>query len=86
MSHSSPLILKKGEFRTGGPRALPVPGAGGVATPSARARITRKTADGAVIEVICGCGQRIELHCRWDAPAAASAGAEGQQGNGQPTV
>lgn len=80
MSRHSAVILKKGEFRTGEPMPLPVPGATGKAAPQARARITRKTAEGAVIEVICGCGERIELHCRWDASAAADAPA--QSGNG----
>lgn len=77
MSSSSVVILKKGEFRSGEPRPLPVLGAGGEAVPTARARIARKSADGVVIEVICGCGQRIELNCRLDAPAEAPA-AEGQ--------
>ncbi|MFP3936926.1 MAG: hypothetical protein ACLFVW_01200 [Phycisphaerae bacterium] len=80
MSRHSAVILKKGEFRTGEPMPLPAGDAGGKAAPQARARIARKTAQGAVIEVVCGCGQRIELHCSWGASATADR-AE-QSGNG----
>jgi hypothetical protein len=70
MSHPSTVILRADEVRQGEPRPLPLPGESG-ARP-ARARVLRQTPDGVLVEVVCGCGQRIQLQCRHDAGNAAA--------------
>ena len=61
MSQSGSAVLKNNRVKVGGPRPLGTgsPSAGSPARPGAR--IVSQDADGATIEVTCGCGRALLL-------------------------
>ncbi len=79
MSRQSVVILKKGQFSEVEPRPLASSaGPAGAPKKPAKAKIIRQGPDGMIIEVVCGCGERIQLHCRANAAVQPSAGVGAQ--------
>lgn len=64
-----PAVLKKSQVRLA-PEDSGPPGAPTPATRGAQARLLRDGADGAVIEVTCPCGRKVQVRCLY-APASA---------------
>jgi len=71
-------VIKKQRVRPGPP--CPLGGPAGAAGQRARARLVEQGPEGAVIEVVCGCGERIVLECSLDASAGGdvAAGADNE--------
>ena len=75
MAETAPAVVKKDQVKLAEP--CPVGAGVGVGARSARsswqARVVEQGQAGAVIEVVCPCGQRVRLHCEYvpgaDAPA-----------------
>lgn len=73
-------ILKQQQFKTGGRCRLPIRTAGTPAVPAAarpaggtgtpQVKLVENTADYAILEVICGCGQSLFIQCQYSAPAS----------------
>jgi hypothetical protein len=57
-------LVKKDRVRITGSRALAA-GAAGAVSPAPSARIVEKNDSGAMVEVVCACGRKIHLHCRY---------------------
>ncbi|MCP4376522.1 MAG: hypothetical protein GY794_10170 [bacterium] len=67
MSALDGRILKRSKVAMSGPRRLNVSGsaAGGSSSVPVQGRIIEQNADGAVVEVTCGCGNVFQLHCAY---------------------
>jgi len=72
MAVSAPGIIKKHRVRQAPAGAAPVSGAAGGPDGSAQAqaRLVRREADHAVLEVTCPCGNIIHVECHWEVPPA----------------
>lgn len=72
MAVNAPGVIKKHRVRQAEAAPAPVAEPQGETGPAlARARMVRKEADRAVLEVACPCGNVIHVECRWEAPTAA---------------
>jgi len=69
MAQTASGLIKSQAVRPGGTCRLgsaePAPATSGQPTAAPTARIVRQGEGLAVIEVACGCGSRIELHCQY---------------------
>jgi hypothetical protein len=71
-------VLKQQQIKTTGRCRLPIRVAGTSAGPSAvrpaggtpQVKLVENTADYAILEVICGCGQSLFIQCQYSAPAS----------------
>jgi hypothetical protein len=72
MAISAPGVIKKHRVRRAQTPAAPVAPAAGddPSQAQAAARLVRKEADHAVLEVSCPCGNVIHVECRWEVPTA----------------
>jgi hypothetical protein len=69
MAVNAPGVIKKHRVRQAGAPPAPVAAAHGETAPAAaRARLLRKEADRAVLEVACPCGNVIHVECQWEVP------------------
>jgi hypothetical protein len=72
MAISAPGVIKKHRVRQARTPAASVASAAGDddSQAEAAARLVRKEADHAVLEVACPCGNVIHVECRWEVPTA----------------
>lgn len=73
-------VLKQQQFKTEGRCRLPIRAVGTPAAPAAvrpaggtgtpQVKLVENTADYAILEVICGCGQSLFIQCQYSAPAS----------------
>ena len=73
-------VLKQQQIKTAGLCRLPIRIAGAPVGPSAlrpaggsaapQVKLVENTADYAILEVICGCGQSLFIQCQYSAPAS----------------
>lgn len=62
-------IVRRNEAKTVGQRLLDLPAMHASSAIQSQGRIVEQDDDGAIVEVTCGCGKVLHLHCRYAAPA-----------------
>lgn len=86
MSQAPASVLKGSQVSIGGPCCLDGPpanqsdGRGAAASAPAAARIVEQDDTRAVVEVLCPCGNRIRLECRYAQPPASRPGGKAKAG------